>query len=142
MARMTVSGLDGQLAQFEQLARQSEEACKAAVTAGGKALAPALSKAAPVLKSARRGVTPGALRDSIKVSKPKVGGAGDGVYVEVKPEGSDHGQSLAKIGNILEYGRSNMAAQPWFESTIMENEEAVKAAMAAEFAHYQRMNGG
>ena len=142
MAKVSVDGLDGQLAQFEALARSSEEACKAAVKAGGKVLEAALIKAAPVLKKAHRGVTPGALRDSIKAGTPKAGGAGDGVYCEVKPEGSDHGQSLAKIGNILEYGRTGMDAQPWFYSTILENEAAIQGTMAAEFAHIQRMQGG
>ena len=59
--------------------------------------------------------------------------AGDGYYVEVAPEGKSHGEPLAKIGNILEYGRSNMAPRPWFYPTAARAQEEVKAAMQAAF---------
>ena len=59
-------------------------------------------------------------------------------HCEVKPGGENHGESLAKIGNILEYGRSNMPARPWFNPTVEQATGEVTQAMQAAFDQAQK----
>lgn len=109
----------------------TEERIKRAVKAGGKVLAERLSAKAPVDE--------GELRDSIKAG-PVQYTAGDGFSCEVKPIGkhSKTGEPLAKIGNILEYGRSygekDKPGLAWFHPTVKAAEGDVASAMRAEFA--------
>jgi len=70
----------------------------------------------------------GALRDSIKVSavKEKDGGK----CVEVYPDGKDsHGVRNATKGFVLQYGRSNMDAKPWFTDANTKAADNVTAEM-------------
>ncbi len=125
MATMDVTGMDAVLRKLEQAGGKSlEDACRKAVQAGAKVLAERLSEAAPV--------DTGALRKSIKAGKIEWN-PGDGYYCRVEPTGKHHGEPLAKIGNILEYGRSNMAPRPWFHPTVARAQEDVKAAMREAF---------
>ncbi len=110
MGAFATGGIAAEMEKFEKLARGSEESCRKAVKAGGKLLAEKLSDAAPVRT--------GALAASIKAGAVKYSAA-DGYYCEVAPTGTNaEGENLAKIGNILEYGRSNMPARPWFAPTV------------------------
>lgn len=102
MGAFAAGGIAAEMTKFERLARGSEASCKKAVKAGGQLLAEKLSAAAPVRT--------GALAASIKAGAVKYSAA-DGYYCEVAPTGTNaEGENLAKIGNILEYGRSNMPA--------------------------------
>lgn len=129
-----ISGMDATIAQFRKLANNSEEACKRAVKAGGKVLAEKLKGTAPVRT--------GELRDSIKAGAVKYSAA-DGFYTEVKPVGNHSvtGEPLAKIGNILEYGRSYGSTQKaglgWFHPTVKSAESEVLKAMDEEFRKAQ-----
>ena len=137
MGTFTCSGIAAEMSKFDKLAKGTEAACQKAVQAGGKLLADKLAAAAPVLKTPRKGVTPGALQKSVKAGKVAYN-AGDGYHCEVGPKGTDHGENLAKIGNILEYGRSNMPAQPWFDPTVAGAAGEVKAAMQEAFDQAQK----
>ena len=139
----TTGGIAAEMSRFDKLARGADDACKRAVKAGGKLLAEKLREAAPV--------DTGALRKSIKAG-PVTYNAGDGYCCEVAPVGNHPktGEPLAKIGNILEYGRSSsakrrkykcnapkgktstMAARGWFNPTVKAAEGEVLAAMQAE----------
>lgn len=122
----TTGGIAAEIARFDRLASGAGAACENAVKAGGKVLAEALRDAAPE--------DTGALKKSIKASKVAFSTA-DGHYSEVGPGKAKHpktGESLAKIGNILEYGRSNMKPRPWFNPAVKRAEPAVLAAMQAE----------
>lgn len=122
----TTGGIAAEIAKFDRLASGIGPACENAVKAGGKVLAEALRDAAPE--------DTGALKKSIKASKVAFSAA-DGHYSEVGPGKAKHpktGESLAKIGNILEYGRSNMKPRPWFNPAVKRAEPAVLAAMQAE----------
>lgn len=129
-----VTGMDATIAQFKDLANKSEDACKAAVKAGGKILAEKLKITAPVRT--------GELRDSIKAGSVKYSAA-DGFFTEVKPVGnhSKTGEPLAKIGNILEYGRSygdhQKAGLGWFHPTVKAAETEVLEAMDEAFKKAQ-----
>ena len=109
MGTFTTGGIAAELEKFDGLAKGCDDMCKAAVKAGGKKLAEKLSEAAPE--------DTGALKKSIKAGSVQYS-AGDGYSCEVAPMGENHGENLAKIGNILEYGRSNMPPRPWFNPTV------------------------
>ena len=136
-----VKGMEATIAKFQRAAIASEDAVKRAVKAGGKVVAEKLQEKAPV--------DTGALRDSIKPDAVKYDAA-NGYYCTVKPVGNHPktGEPLAKIGNILEYGRSasakrrkynkpkgrasNMDARGWFHPTVKEAESEAFTAMQKE----------
>lgn len=124
MASFTCSGIGEIAVKFDQLAKGTDAACQKAVRAGAEVLKARLSEAAPV--------DTGALAASVKAGAVKYD-AGDGWASEVKPVGKNHGEDLAKIGNILEYGRSNMAPRPWFNTTIEASRADVEGAMRSAF---------
>lgn len=125
------SGIEEEIARFEQMGVDADEAIEAAVTAGSKALAEELKQAAPVHT--------GKLSKSIRASKVAYD-PGNGFYCTVRPEGKDrHGEPYAKIGNILEYGRSNMPPRPWFEPAKAAAESRVIELMRAVFL--EKMEG-
>lgn len=131
-----IRGMEAAIAQFAQLAAGSEETAKRAVKAGAVALAERLREQAPV--------DTGALRDSIKPGPIKYSAA-DGYYCEVKPVGNHPatGEPLAKIGNVLEYGRSYGATKKaglgWFHPTVKTAEGEITAVMQAEFERMQKV---
>ena len=124
MGNFTTGGIAAEIAKFDKLAKGSDRACEAAVKAGGKALAERLGAAAPV--------DTGALAKSVKAGPVRYNAA-DGYHCEVGPKGENHGEPLAKIGNVLEYGRSNMAPRPWFNPTIEAATAEVQKTMQAAF---------
>ncbi len=136
MGAFTTGGIAAELEKFDGLIKGTDEACMMAVKAGGDVLAARLREAAPELQEDRHGVTRGALRKSIKAGKPDYNAA-DGYHSEVAPVGKDHGEPLAKIGNILEYGRSNMSPRPWFNTTIEHAANEVVEAMQKTFGEAQ-----
>jgi HK97 gp10 family phage protein len=123
-------GIAAEMARFDHLAKGADTACQNAVKAGGKVLAEALSKAAPVRT--------GGLAGSIKAGSVSYN-AGDGYTCEVAPKGNHPktGEPFAKIGNILEYGRTNMPARAWFNPTVAGAAPEVIAAMKAEIDKQQ-----
>lgn len=129
MGSFAASGIQAELQRFDGLAKGVNEACEKAVAAGAKALAERLKQAAPERT--------GALRRSIKASKVEYN-ATEGFHSRVEPVGKDaRGEPYAKIGNILEYGRSNMPARPWFNPTLQAAEAEVARAMQEAFDEAQ-----
>lgn len=128
MAAFEVKGMEATIAKFQRAAMASEDAVKQAVKAGGKLVASRLQDKAPVRT--------GALHDSIKAGPVKYSAA-EGYFCEVKPVGNhpESGEPLAKIGNVLEYGRSygdtKKAPLGWFHPTVKAAEVEVLAAMQA-----------
>ena len=136
MGTFNTGGIAAELEKFDGLVKGTDEACRKAVEAGGKALAERLKEAAPVYTGNRRDIKPGALKKSVKAGKVEYNPA-DGYNTDVGPVGKDHGEPLAKIGNILEYGRSNMPAQPWFNPTVSRATDEVTQAMQKAFEEAQ-----
>lgn len=129
MGTFSSGGIAAELSKFDKLAKGTDAACRKAVKAGGKLLAERLAAAAPV--------DTGALAASIKAGSVDYNAA-DGYHCEVKPVGENHGENLAKIGNILEYGRSNMPARPWFNPMVDQATGEVTQAMQAAFDQAQK----
>ena len=140
---MTVTGMEAVVASLELRGANVEAAARKAVKAGAQLLAQRIAEAAPVYHGPpRKGVVPGELRDSIKAGPVKEGG--DGSYMsEVKPTGADaRGEDLARIGNVLEHGRSDMAPQPFFHSTAERSRAEVEETMRRVFEAEQAKAGG
>lgn len=143
---METSGMEAIISQLKAKEAGAEAAVKTAVKAGAQYVASCLQENAPV--------DTGALRDSIKPSSVKLT-TGDGYYCEVKPVGNHPktGEPLAKIGNILEYGRSanakrrkakskqpknakrtfTMSARGWFHPTVEKAQSDTLNLMADTF---------
>ncbi|MGX8705380.1 MAG: HK97-gp10 family putative phage morphogenesis protein [bacterium] len=136
MGTFTTTGIAAELAKFDGLMKGTDEACMKTVKAGGDVLAARLKETALVYTGTRRDITPGTLRNSIKAGKPDYNAA-DGYHSKVEPVGKDHGEPLAKIGNIMEYGRSDMSPRPWFNPTIASATDEVTEVMQKTFAEVQ-----
>ena len=118
MAKFNVVGLDD---VQEAMLRQDaivEEAVPEMLKAGGEVIKNAFQAETKKLNSTGRGT--GDLTASIKVSAVKERNGGK--YVDIAPTGKDlHGVRIAEKGFVLNYGRSNMPARPWFTAA---NEKA------------------
>ncbi|MEG2469299.1 MAG: HK97 gp10 family phage protein [Comamonas sp.] len=128
----TTVGITAEIEKFDRLAQGADAACEKAVKAGAKLLAQRISEETPIRT--------GALAKSIKPGSVNYS-AGDGYTCEVAPKGNHPktGEPLAKIGNIVEHGRSNMAARPFFVPAVKKAEPEVVAVMQAEL---QKAQGG
>lgn len=126
MAKFDTKGLD-EVAAY--MLKQDEATLKIVpemLKAGGAVIQEAQKKQINALFNSSRST--GALRDSIKVSNVKDGKDGS-KKVEIYPNGKDkHGVRNATKGFVLNYGRSNMPARPWFDAAM--NEAADKATEA------------
>ena len=141
MGTFSCSGIGAELEKFDLKRRGADEAISKAVKAGGQVLAKRLKDAAPERS--------GGPKRSIKASKVEYN-AGDGFHCNVGPDGKDaHGVPYAKIGNILEYGRSAQARdpgrdvtampkKPWFVPTVNSAENEVVQAMRDAFNGAQK----
>ena len=111
MAKFTVTGLDDVMEAMLRQEEIVEEAVPEMLKAGGEVLKRAFQTETKKLNKTGRGT--GALTASIKVSAVKERDGGK--FVEVAPTGKDrHGVRNAEKGFVLNYGRSNMPARPWF----------------------------
>ena len=141
MGTFSCSGIGAELEKFDLKRRGADEAISKAVKAGGQVLAKELQEAAPVRS--------GGLKRSIKATKVEYNAA-DGYHCNVGPQGKDeHGVPYAKIGNILEYGRSAQKREPgrdvtampkkaWFVPTVNSAENEVVQAMRDAFNGAQK----
>ena len=140
MGTFTCSGIGAELQKFDLKRKGADKAIEAAVKAGGKVLAKRLQNAAPERT--------GGLKRSIKAGKVEYNAA-DGFHCNVGPTGkNEHGEPYAKIGNIIEYGRSAQARDPgrdisemkrkaWFVPTVGNAENEVVNAMRQAFEEAQ-----
>ena len=126
MAKFNVAGLDD---VQEAMLRQDaivEEAVPEMLKAGGAVMQKAQQEEIKTRFNSRRSA--GALLASIKVSAVKE--IDGGKRVEIYPNGKDkHGVRNAEKGFVLNYGRSNMPARPWFTRSHQKATPEVQAAM-------------
>lgn len=134
MARFEVSGIE----DFADKILKREAAATAAVPAMLKAGAAVLVEAqqTEIRSTFTSNRTTGDLANSIKATSVKK--TDDGQTVEVYPHGTNRrGQANATVGFVLQYGRSNMPARPWFTSANEKAAEEVQAAMRKEWEAQQ-----
>ena len=118
MAKFNVVGLDDLQERMLQKAQIAEEAVPEMLKAGGAVMQEA--QKAEIRKMFRIRRSTGDLAASVIVSK----------MVEVYPDGKDrHGVRNATKGFVLQYGRKNMPARPWFTAANTKAVDAVNAEM-------------
>lgn len=124
MARFDAGGIDRLRQALEKEGERVQRNGAAAVQAGARVLKEAMQQTVPVRT--------GELQKHIKAGQTKYS-PGDGYYADVAPSGKTReGERYATIGFVLEYGRSNMPAQPWMRPAVERSGKAVAAAMKAE----------
>lgn len=108
--------------EAERIARNGDAALRAA----GDACVSAMQKTVPVRY--------GDLQKSIGYAD--IQKDSDGKCVEVYPQGrkkqTGKSQRFADIGFVLEYGRSNMDAQPWMDPAVEREADAILDALENE----------
>ena len=126
MAKFTVAGLDDVQEAMLRRDKATLEAVPEMLKAGGEIIKSAFQEETAKLNSTGRGT--GDLTASIKVSAVKEREGGK--FVEIAPTGTDrHGVRNAEKGFVLNYGRSNMPARPWFTAANTKAADAVNAEM-------------
>lgn len=76
----------------------------------------------------------GGVATSVKAGKPRVGKGGATVKIEFK--GTQHGNRLAEIAFINEYGKKSQPARPFIAKSIKDADEAGAKAAAAVLDAY------
>ena len=134
LARFEVNGIEG----LQDRLLKREAAATKAIPAMLKAGAAVLVKTqkAEIRSTFKSDRTTGDLENSIKQTSIKK--KGDTQYVEVYPQGANRrGQRNATVGFVLQYGRSNMPARPWFTSSNEKAAQEVQKAMREEWEEQQ-----
>lgn len=126
MARFNVVGLDDIQERMLRREKATEEAVPEMLKAGGAVMQEAQKQ--EILSTFRSDRSTGDLAASIVVSKVKEKDGGK--MVEVYPDGKDrHGVRNATKGFVLQYGRKNMPARPWFTAANTKAADAVNDEM-------------
>lgn len=111
MAKFNVVGLDDIQESMLRRDKATMEAVPEMLEAGGAVVKKAQQEEIKSTFTSRRST--GALANSIVISKIKEKNGGKSI--EVYPDGKDkHGVRNATKGFVLQYGRKNMPARPWF----------------------------
>lgn len=125
MARFEVSGIEGMQDRLLKREAAATKAVPKMLKAGGAVLVKAQQEEIRRTFTGKRST--GDLASSIKQTSVKK--KGETQCVEVYPHGNNRrGQPNATVGFVLQYGRSNMPARPWFTSS---NEKAAPEAQEA-----------
>lgn len=126
MAKFNVVGLDDVQEQMLKREKITGEAVPEMLKAGGAVMKEA--QESEILSTFRSDRSTGDLAASIIVSDVK--DTGSGKMVEVYPDGKDrHGVRNATKGFVLQYGRKNMPARPWFTAANTKAADAVNDEM-------------
>ena len=126
MAKFNVVGLDDIQERMLRREKATEEAVPEMLKAGGAVMQEAQKQ--EILSTFWSDRSTGDLAASIVVSKVKEKDGGK--MVEVYPDGKDrHGVRNATKGFVLQYGRKNMPARPWFTAANTKAADAVNDEM-------------
>ena len=136
MAEFNTVGMEDVIQACERREQATVQAVPEMLKAGGEVIKSAFQEETAKLNSTGRGT--GALTASIKVSAVKERDGGK--FVEIAPTGTDrHGVRNAEKGFVLNYGRSNMPARPWF--TAANAKAADKATEEMRRVWEEKQNG-
>lgn len=126
MAEFNVVGLDEIAESYLRREEKTVEAVPEMLKAGGEVMRKAQADEIRLTFNSRRST--GDLARSITVSKVK--DVEGGKCVEVYPDKKDrHGIRNATKGFVLQYGRKNMPARPWFTAANVKAADTVNAEM-------------
>lgn len=135
MARIEFSGIDDMANTFNELAVEIDEVSDDMLNAMGDVVVPAQKRTASAML--RGPYNKGAVMASIQKSRVKRGKGGKVMFIEFI--GTQHGESLATIAYINEYGKTNQPARPFIATANAKAEnEAVEKAASVLFNYYSR----
>lgn len=126
MARFEVSGIEDIQDRLLKREAAATKAIPIMLKAAGAVLAKAQQEEIQGTFTGDRST--GDLAKSIKSTGVKT--KGETKFVEVYPQGNNRrGERNATVGFVLQYGRSNMPARPWFTSSNEKTAPNVQEAM-------------
>lgn len=135
MARFEVSGIEGMQDRLLKREAAATKAVPKMLKAGGAVLVKAQQEEIRRTFTGKRST--GDLASSIKQTSVKK--KGETQCVEVYPHGNNRrGQPNATVGFVLQYGRSNMPARPWFTSSNEKAAPEVQGAMRQAWEEEQQ----
>lgn len=137
MARFTVHGLDKLIDSFEAFAELPDDVVDDMMQAAADVVVKAQSdKAKSMLQGPYyKGAVSAGVRKS-KVFKTK---GGHGVFINF--EGTQHGNRLAEIAFVNEYGKTNQPARPFIRMANEQSAEQATEAAAKVYENYLHKNG-
>ena len=135
MARFEVSGIEGMQDRLLKREAAATKAVPKMLKAGGAVLVKAQQEEIRRTFTGKRST--GDLASSIKQTSVKK--KGETQCVEVYPHGNNRrGQPNATVVFVLQYGRSNMPARPWFTSSNEKAAPEVQEAMRQAWEEEQQ----
>lgn len=125
MGSFSFSGIDDALDELRKMGEDVDRLGPAAALAGAQAAVAEMEKTVPVRT--------GGLKGHIAIDGPHHTLA-DGHFCDVYPTGTKKNgrkrERYETVGFVLEYGRSNMPANPWMRTAVEQNADAIADAMA------------
>lgn len=134
MARIEFSGIGEMESALSDIANDIDGLADEMLNAMGDVVVPAQKKTASAMLKGP--YNKGAVMASIQKSRVKRGKGGKVMFIEFV--GTQHGESLATIAYINEYGKTNQPARPFIATANEQSEtEAVEKAASVLFNHYK-----
>lgn len=129
MARFSVDGLDRLLLDLAEMERIPDKTLDAMLLAGGEVIRKAESDNAESMLQGP--YYKGAVKAAVTVGKPKKLRNGRCVYITFK--GMQHGNRIAEIAFVNEFGKTSQPARPFIKTAV---ESKAEEAEAEEFRIY------
>lgn len=134
MARIEFRGIGEMESALSDIANDIDGLADEMLNAMGDVVVPAQKKTASAMLKGP--YNKGAVMASIQKSRVKRGKGGKVMFIEFV--GTQHGESLATIAYINEYGKTNQPARPFIATANEQSEtEAVEKAASVLFNHYK-----
>ncbi len=115
-----LSGFQEMIDTLDSMGKEGEKLFKKALDEGAKPVLEAMKRKAPIYSGPpKKGITPGLLRDNIKVGQVRKNK--DGVFSQVVGPGKG---DISKVfyGKFSEYGTSSEPAKPWMRPAFDESQ--------------------
>lgn len=126
MAQFSINGLDDVMDLFESLADMPNEVIEEMLLAEGNVIAKEQRRAAEEMLRGK--YYQGGVANSVTVGKPVI--TYDGGEIEVAFKGTQHGNRLAEIAFVNQYGARGNPGRPFIDIANARGEEAAAEAAA------------
>lgn len=137
MARLSIDGLSEIIGDFEKLAKTPQAVLYKMVKSGGEVLAKAQRKNAQTMLKGE--YYQGAVAEGVVVKEPK--GIGGSTSVDITFKGTQHGNRIAEIAFVNEYGKKNQPARPFIRTANDESEDTAVEAAEKDYHEYVDSTG-
>lgn len=132
MGRFEVGGLADLMLSMDELANLPDEVTDAMLDAGGAVFCAAIKDSASTMLAGPydQGAVAGSIRKGRK-RKTK-----NGKQLSIGFSGSQHGQPLARIAYVNEYGKKSQRARPFLRTAAETSADAIVAEEQKEYEGY------